>query len=280
MTKQGDLRGAIRTHEQTLAAYREMGDKTNIATVLVSLGYELEDHAELSRAHRSLDEAVRVSREIDQKFTTVSALTGLASVLADEGDLTAATKLCEEAMSISSRLSAKSRQGLPLLMLARLAVEKGQAADAETFAREALDRYGKEANPGSQASAYDALAQSYLSGAKIGEARDAVEHSSALAGQSVTSKLEVGTTAARARESQSRADAIKQLRSIVAEATKNGYLKIAFEARLPLAEIEIRSGEREMGRAHLVSLETEAAAKGFALLARKAQLALKALTSL
>ena len=68
---------------------------------------------------------------------------------------------------------------------------------------------------------------------------------------------------------------MKQLQATVDEATTSGYLRLAFEARLPLAEIEIRSGARDGGRAHLASLKKEAAEKGFGLIARKARAAVE-----
>jgi hypothetical protein len=89
-------------------------------------------------------------------------------------------------------------------------------------------------------------------------------------------KLSSRITATVVDESQSRTDAIRRLRSLVEEATARGNLFLAFEARLPLAEIEIRAGQREIGRSHLASLEKDAAARGFGLIARKARAALDA----
>ena len=273
MLKKGDLEGAIRQHEQTLAANREMGDKSALITGLIDLSIELHYHGELSKAHQHLDEALGISREIDQKYTTVRALASLAEVVADEGDLTTATKLCEEALPMSRGLSVKARDAATLFALARLAIEKAQPADAERFAREMLDRTLREQDPDVQATAHDILAQAYLAGKKIPEARDAIGRALALKNQTFVTKLENRTTAARVDESRSRTDAIVRLRSIVEEATASGYLRQAFEARLPLAEIEIRAGQRAAGRAHLSGLETDAAARGFALIARKAQAA-------
>jgi hypothetical protein len=193
----------------------------------------------------------------------------------DEGDLSAAAKQCEEALSIARSMGSVAVEAGTFQTLAMLAVEKGQAAEAERFARDALDRYLKEQNPNSQAAAYDQLAQAYLAAKKTPEARDAIEHASKLTGQTVLTRLSIAITAARADESRSRADAIKQLQATVDEATKSGYFRLAFEARLPLAEIEIRSGERGAGRAHLASLKKQAGEKGFALIARKARAALE-----
>ena len=45
---------------------------------------------------------------------------------------------------------------------------------------------------------------------------------------------------------------------------------IELDARLALAEIEMRSGQTTTGRAHLTAIEADAKAKGYSLIARKA----------
>ena len=273
MAKQGDLRGAVQRHEQTLAVYREVGDKAAIVTSLINIASNFHDQGQLSEAHRRLDEAVRVGRETDQKYSIAGALNALASVLTDEGDLTTATKLTDEALAISRSAGFKAREATALATLADLAIEKGQAADAEPLAREALDLI-KEQNPSFQAEGYHGLARAYLAGKKIAEARDAVERASAVPNQDVLTKLSIDVTAARTLEAPSRADAIKQLQSIVAETTRRGYVGLALGARLTLAEMEGRAGDRASARARLASLEKDAAARGYGLIARKARAAL------
>lgn len=65
------------------------------------------------------------------------------------------------------------------------------------------------------------------------------------------------------------------MQSTLAEASKRGYLGLAFEARLSLAEMQTRSGQVAIGRAQLARLEKEAAERGFRLIARKARAALE-----
>jgi len=272
MAKQGDLRGAVQRHEQTLAVYREVGDKASIVTSLINIAINFHDQGQLSEAHRRLDEAVRVGRETDQKYSIAGALNALASVLADEGDLTTATKLTDEALAISRSAGFKAREATALATLADLAIEKGQAADAEPLARAALDLI-KEQNPSFQAEGYHGLARAYLAGNRIAEAREAVERASAVPNQDVLTKLSIDVTAARTLEAPSRADAIKQLQSIVAETTRRGYVGLALGARLTLAEMEGRAGDRASARARLASLEKDAAARGYGLIARKARTA-------
>jgi hypothetical protein len=69
--------------------------------------------------------------------------------------------------------------------------------------------------------------------------------------------------------------AIKILEAMLVDATKHGYVGCAFEARLALGEIEVKSGHAAAGRARLTTLEKAARAKGFLLIARKAASAAK-----
>jgi hypothetical protein len=115
----------------------------------------------------------------------------------------------------------------------------------------------------------------HLSGQKIPEARAAVDQALAITRQNFGTRLSVQATAARVQEPGSRADAIKRLTAVVEEATRSGHIRLSFEARLWLAEIEIRSGARDLGRAHLAAIEKDATAKGFALIARKGHAALE-----
>jgi hypothetical protein len=67
------------------------------------------------------------------------------------------------------------------------------------------------------------------------------------------------------------AASVKQLASIAAEARKRGYLEVEFEARLGAAELEKKSSSKAPAELHLSALESEARARGFALIAQKAE---------
>jgi hypothetical protein len=68
---------------------------------------------------------------------------------------------------------------------------------------------------------------------------------------------------------------MKKLISVLAEATKTGFVGDQLEVRLALGEIEMKSGKTNAGRARLAALEKEAAKKDFLLVARKAAAARK-----
>jgi hypothetical protein len=58
-----------------------------------------------------------------------------------------------------------------------------------------------------------------------------------------------------------------------AKAREVGYQGIQLDARLALAEIEVKAGQLAAGRAHLVAVEADAKANGYILVARKAAIA-------
>jgi len=72
-----------------------------------------------------------------------------------------------------------------------------------------------------------------------------------------------------------RAAAISRLQQVRAEAAQAGFITYALEARLALGEIEILSGNRSSGLAHLESLRKEASDRGLGLIAQRAIAATK-----
>jgi hypothetical protein len=65
-------------------------------------------------------------------------------------------------------------------------------------------------------------------------------------------------------------EAARSLEASLAEAINHGYVGLQYEARLAIAEIEMKSGNLTAGRARLEVLEKDAHASGFLLIARKA----------
>ena len=67
---------------------------------------------------------------------------------------------------------------------------------------------------------------------------------------------------------------IRELRQRIPEAQTAGYVNAVLQARLALGELLLAAGEAEAGRAALLEVRKEAQARGFALLARRADAAL------
>jgi hypothetical protein len=63
------------------------------------------------------------------------------------------------------------------------------------------------------------------------------------------------------------------LANVLAEATRLSCGRCQFDARLALAEIEMKEGKKAVAHEHLASLEKDASAKGFLLVAHEAHAA-------
>lgn len=69
------------------------------------------------------------------------------------------------------------------------------------------------------------------------------------------------------------AEATKSLDAALAEARKLECGRLSLEARLALGELEMKQGKKAAAGEHLAALEKDAKAKGFLLIARKANAA-------
>jgi len=65
----------------------------------------------------------------------------------------------------------------------------------------------------------------------------------------------------------------QELATIITKSRELGYMGIELDARLALAEMEMKAEHTTAGRAHLTVIEADAKAKGYLLMARKAAIA-------
>ncbi len=201
--------------------------------------------------------------------------TPLGRVLRARGNSDEAERKLQEAVAIQRELGEKSHVYINSMQLAELAIEQGQPAKPEALVREvAKDSLedDQRADPGT----FELLGRALLAEGMRAEAAKAVTRASALLGRTQRQDVQfaVEITAARVlAASGNRSDATqgaKSLDATIARARRLGFLGYEFEARLALAEIEMKSGSTAAGRAHLGALEKEARAKGFDRVARKA----------
>jgi ATP/maltotriose-dependent transcriptional regulator MalT len=114
------------------------------------------------------------------------------------------------------------------------------------------------------------LARAMLAQGKAAAAADAIGHARALAGKSQDPEIRWRTAIAEARINSTGPAARKELDAVVAKSRELGYRGVELDARLALAEIEMKAGQTAAGRAHLAAIEADAKAKGYNLIARKA----------
>jgi hypothetical protein len=145
--------------------------------------------------------------------------------------------------------------------------------------RQVIEVFQKQKARDDEIRAWCILARAMLAQDKATDASDAVKHARSLAGKSQNPEVRWRTAIAAARlyvagkdnaRNTSGMAAQKELNAIAAKSRELGYRGIELDARLALAEIEMKEGQTAAGRAHLAAIESDAEAKGYHLVARKA----------
>lgn len=276
---EGSPDGARKMSEQALASARAIGDKGTMALALLDLGSALYAQGDLPGAKASYDQGLALAREGGDKHDASFLLAGLGQVLTAQADLAAAQKKNEEELAIRSELGEKVAMAEAHLELANLSLESGQAAAAEKLAQQAVVELGDQKAVDDETSCQVLLARAFLAQGKLPEAQKAVDRAQTISKgtENRETHFSVTTTAARVQaasgQGPNQAQAIGMLRTVVDEAAKSRMLPDELEARLALGEIEMKSGKAAAGRDHLATLEKDATAKGFVLIAHKASAA-------
>lgn len=270
---QGNLAAARAKMEEALSVYRQIDSQAEVSRVLENIADLLLRQGDLSAAQLKFDEALKISQHGDYKSHAGYALVGLAEISMDRGDLIDAGKKYEEALKLRTEIGEKGMVAENQLDIALLRIEEGRFADAESLARQAAEQFRTEGEVDDEANAFAILAKSLLLQGKVELAQHAID--SAMERSKKTEnrglRLFVATNAASVRAANGgMREASGKLISSIAECRKYGYLGGELEARLALGELELRMGKVSEGRAHLFTLEKDATAKGFKLIAAKA----------
>jgi eukaryotic-like serine/threonine-protein kinase len=261
---------AKRTLEQALALYREIEDVAAAAMVEGNMGVLLYDQGQLAQAEHVLNEEARFFRQAGNRDLAQSLTLSLGDVLFAQGDLNGAEKAYAEAAGEGA---------LDALRQSELSIEKGDPARAERLAAQFVGDRRFSIFPVNELGGRTLLALALLEEGKTLEARQQIELAAPLAEkiQDVNSRIKYEIVAGRVRSASGKsadiADATRSLRAALAEATSGGFVGYQFWARLAQAEIEVKSGNAHIGRAHLTALERDATAKGYGLVAHKATIA-------
>ena len=158
-----------------------------------------------------------------------------------------------------------------------MTLEDGQPEAALDAANRAAVDFHAQNQADFEAAAHTLAAQCLLRLGKLVEAKAEIQNAEKLVkADEYVAHLPVKITVARiAMASGDLANARKILGEALKEATKANLLYFQYDARLALAELEVKSANVAVGRAQLTTLEKDAQGKGFLLIARKAAAVLK-----
>ncbi len=277
LAAEGNVAGAIKSAQESLAVLRTTSSKQRIRGVTLELG-DLELLAgDLVSAQRLYTEALGMSKGPAPDFVASYSLFGLGDILMAKGDLAGARKQHAAALALRQNEHGYARELFDSrVRLAELSLEDGRASDAEKEVRQALIGYAAQSEPDAQIESDVILTRSLLAQSKLADAQQLVSQDQKLMANSEDrlSRITLDIANAQVQSVAGKTmEAVKSLQTSMQEAKHDGFVALQFEARLALGQALNKSGKSAAARAQLLSLEKNANAKGFLLIAVKAHTA-------
>lgn len=136
---QGDHARALELEGQSLALYRDLGEKGGTALALNNLGNLARDLGDYSRAESLFTESLSLFRELANEARTATVLNNLGLVAYDMGDSERAEQLFSESLKLRRRLGRRSDIAFSLHCLGEVARQQGKLGEASTFYAESLE---------------------------------------------------------------------------------------------------------------------------------------------
>jgi DNA-binding winged helix-turn-helix (wHTH) protein/tetratricopeptide (TPR) repeat protein len=278
--EQGDLPGSIQLYQAALRLDRENADTGSATMIGFDLAIVHQLQGNLEGAKQEMNYALDAWRKNGDRNSSAIGAARLGNLLVQEGDLPGARKMYEQALAIRTSAADQFTIAETELGLAELSLEEAHSpSEQEASMRHAIEIFQKQKARDDEIQAWCVLARALLAQDKTSAASDAVGHARALAGKSQNPEVRWRTALAAARLCVAGKDkarvasglaAKKELNAIVTKSRELGYRCVELDARLALAEIEMKDGQMAAARAHLAAIDSDAKAKGYLLVARKA----------
>jgi predicted ATPase/class 3 adenylate cyclase len=140
---QGDYEHANAYYEESLAIYRELGDKVGAARPLTGLGTVAWNQGDLETARALLEESLALKRELGSPGAISISLNNLGLLALTEGELAAARAYLEEALAIDRKLNDEDGVATDLLNLGVVALDEREYEKARSLLLESLILFQK-----------------------------------------------------------------------------------------------------------------------------------------
>jgi eukaryotic-like serine/threonine-protein kinase len=277
--EQGDLREALQLHQEQL----QLGDAANTENAALA-GYGIAAvrrlQGDLAGARHGFEQSLTAWQEKDNRNAAAYAMWSLGGLLLEEADFSGSRKVYEQALAIRTAAGDKLAIAETQLGLADLSLEEARSpAEQEPAVRQALDVFQTQKVRDDETGAWCVLARALLAEGKTAAAKEAVQHARSLATKSQNPDVRWQSTITAARIQTAEKGGVlsvdesamrKELAAVIAKSRELGYQGVELDARLALAEIEMKAAQTSAGRTHLTAIEADAKAKGYNLVARKA----------
>ena len=281
--EQGDLPGAIQLCDEALQLDRKLGDTGYAASNIYNRALVYQLQGNLAGARQGFEESLTTWRKNGDQNNSALALSSLGSLLLQQADFSGARGMYGQALAIQTAAGDKLTSSETQLGLADLSLEEAHSpVEQEATMRQAIGVFQQQRSRDDETQAWCILARALFAEGKAADAIVAMQHARSLAPKSQNPEIRWQTAVAAAYLEAAGKDAAHstvdlatrtELAGIITKSRDLGFQGTQLDARIALAEIEMKNGQVTMGRAHLVAIETDARAKGYNLLARKAALA-------
>jgi serine/threonine protein kinase/tetratricopeptide (TPR) repeat protein/TolB-like protein len=276
---QGDFVAAKKMDQEVLSIFHQIGVKMNIGVGLQRLADLELSSGNLPAAKKHYSEALQIFTQVGEQLPVSYVSCAFGDILFEEGDLPGARKKYTEALEMRQKLHGNARYIFDnRIKLARLSFEEGNVSDAEASVRQAANEYSIRNEPEAQVEADAVLLHALVAQRRLSEAEKLVVDDQQLVAKSENRHSRLVAAISKARflmAAGKTSDAEKLLQGVTQEAGNFGFGRLQLEARIDLGAAEMKLGNPAVGWAQLASLERDAKAKGFLLVARKAAAARK-----
>jgi tetratricopeptide (TPR) repeat protein len=137
--KQGAYASARARFEESLALYRQVGDKQRMVNSLYWLASMFLNQGDATTAAALLEEGLKLAREVGYKVGQADCLRGLCEVALSQGDPAAARTRAEESLGLLREIGGRDDQiASSLIWLGRVETRQGNYAAARACYEESL----------------------------------------------------------------------------------------------------------------------------------------------
>jgi DNA-binding winged helix-turn-helix (wHTH) protein/Tfp pilus assembly protein PilF/TolB-like protein len=279
LVERGNLRGAEKQYRDALQILQSV-DPAAVAFDLSGLAQVRLFEGDLAEARSFASQALKAAQARGAPEDTAGAFSLLGDISMAHGDLAGARQEYQQALQIRRSLGHGISVAESQAALAALSIEEGNASEAERSLAESLVEFQRERTTMDEIRADTDLSRSLLKQGKLADARKAISAAMALsrtsADPSLTlpaaiqdARVEVSEQESNPNSQPALARTQQKLQQARLTAERLGYYGIECDARLALAELELRLTPA-IGRSHFRELATQAHQRGLDLVARKA----------
>jgi len=273
LTTQGDFAVARSHFEQALQINRDIGNKHGIGSNLINLAEVQFALGDLDSAEKLDSESYQIFRSSGQEVFASWPLFGLAEIQLQRDDLAGARQKHEQALALRQKAGEKRETAESLRALSSVYREQGQLTEAENAAAKALSGFQETGDFEGQSRSQVSDTLIFLAQSRLPDAQRAITRARSLSLKSASASLKIEVDLADARvhiAAGNLGEAKRLLERSLRRSGEMGLLELEYETRFVVGELDLKSGKVSAGHAALEALQTEAAARGFKLIARKA----------